>query len=102
MGEIDEVREHYADRPGEGHLVEAALGERENAKAQGGDTAGPDRRLADLGWPPKRNRAEAASARKEAAADDGGARKQAPEGRQAPPKETTAGSKAARSEPKGK
>jgi hypothetical protein len=46
---IEHVREDFAAEPGKGHLAEAALAERANLAAYGGDTAAVDKRLAALG-----------------------------------------------------
>jgi hypothetical protein len=68
--EVAEVRAHYVNEAGKGQLVETALAERANLLAYGGDTSGPDKRLAELGWQPADERARAAEKRAAAAADE--------------------------------
>jgi hypothetical protein len=90
--EVAEVRDAYRERPGISGQVEQALAERENAKAYGADTSGPDKRLRQLGHTrQKRTRPEAAEERRGAAEEKGGGeeqRREPPEGRSARPKDT--------------
>jgi hypothetical protein len=90
--EVADVRARYAGEPGKGQLVEVALAERANLLAYGGDTSGPDKRLAELGWEPADKRAAAAEKRAEAAAAEGeaearAARGRPPVGRGGPPRQ---------------
>jgi hypothetical protein len=89
--EVAEVRARYVGEPGKGQLVEEALAERANLLAYGGDTSGPDKRLAELGWEPADVRRKAAEKRAEAAAgeDDRPARGRPPAGRTGPQRATT-------------
>jgi hypothetical protein len=101
------VREQYADRPGLSGQIEQALAERANAVAYGTSTAGPDKRLRQLGHAARqrRSRPEAAEERKAAAGDGEEARREPPEGRQSRPKDTAAAAgpaTAAGSAPAGK
>jgi len=61
----EQIREDFAAEPGKGHLAEAALAERANLVAYGGDTSAVDKRLAALGLGP----AATTGDRKAAAAD---------------------------------
>jgi hypothetical protein len=79
--EVAEVRARYVNEPGKGQLVEEALAQRANLLAYGGDTSGPDKRLAELGWEPADERRKAAEKRAAAAAAEDEAEARAARGR---------------------
>jgi hypothetical protein len=89
--EVADVRARYVNEAGKGQLVEEALAQRANLLAYGGDTSGPDKRLAELGWEPADKRAAAAEKRAAAAReeDDRVARGRPPAGRSGPQRATT-------------
>jgi hypothetical protein len=68
----EQIREDFAPEPGKGHLAEAALAERANLAAYGGDTSAVDKRLAalGLGGTASKEQIKAAAAERAAALDE--------------------------------